>query len=124
VLNNNGYGSIKSSQDNYFNGRRLGTDPSSGLGMPSIKGVVEGFGLRYSRIENNAALDEMLTSILKDNIPEIIEVIVDSKQTTEPRTTTTVDENGRLLTERMEVLSPKISTEELVEIMSISKPKN
>ena len=122
VLNNNGYGSIKSSQDNYFNGRRLGTDPSSGLGMPSIKGVVEGFGLRYSRIENNAVLDEMLTRILGDDIPEIIEVIVDSNQTTEPRTTTTVDESGRLLTERMEILSPKISAEELVEIMSISKP--
>jgi acetolactate synthase-1/2/3 large subunit len=119
VLNNNGYGSIKNSQDNYFEGRRLGTDPKSGLGLPNIEKMVRGFELDYFQIASNSEIDEVLSRVMPIESPTIIEVIVDQNQMTEPRTTTTKLANGKLVTMPMEDLAPKLDRETLEEIMYI-----
>src|SRR5208337_4867887 len=36
VLNNNGYGSIRQTQNAYFKGRLVASDPSSGLTLPDF----------------------------------------------------------------------------------------
>lgn len=118
VLNNNGYGSIKTSQDRYFEGRRLGTDPSTGLAIPELEGIVRGFKLEYQILRNRSNLEERLEEILSTNSPAIIEVIVDPHQLTEPRTFTEVLANGKMLTAPMENLHPLIDKDELVKILS------
>jgi acetolactate synthase-1/2/3 large subunit len=109
VLNNNGYGSIKTSQDRYFEGRRLGTDRSTGLAIPEIQPIVEGFKLRYERINNVHELELVLDRVFSDNTPMIIEVSVDPMQETEPRTFTTILPNGKMQTASMENLHPLLS---------------
>ena len=37
VMNNNGYASIRATQNNYFDGRLVGTSASSGLEIPNIE---------------------------------------------------------------------------------------
>ena len=118
VLNNNGYGSIKTSQDRYFDGRRLGTDPSTGLAIPELEGIVRGFKLEYQILRNRNNLEEKLGEILSNNSPAIIEVIVDPHQLTEPRTFTEVLANGKMLTAPMENLHPLIDKNELTKILS------
>ena len=108
-MNNNGYGSIKTSQDRYFEGRRLGTDRSTGLAIPEIQPIVEGFKLRYERINNVHELELVLDRVFSDNTPMIIEVSVDPMQETEPRTFTTILPNGKMQTASMENLHPLLS---------------
>jgi len=108
VLNNNGYGSIKTSQDRYFDGRRLGTDRSTGLAIPNLEPIIKGFGLNYERLEARSEIRPTIKRVLSDNIPVIVEVLVDPEQQTEPRTYTTVLPDGKMLTASMENLHPLI----------------
>ena len=114
VLNNNGYGSIKASQDRYFDGRRLGTDPTSLLGMPQLEGIVRGFNLPYYKIESHALLTEKLNECFNAQGPGIIELIVDPGQVTEPRVYTEISRDGRFQTSNMERLSPVLDETELL----------
>ena len=111
VLNNDGYGSIKTSQDRYFEGRRLGTDRSTGLAIPSLEPIVRGFGLNYERISFRSELEEKIVRILNDDSPAVIEIMVDPEQQTEPRTYTTISSDGKMQTAPMENLNPLIDEE-------------
>jgi acetolactate synthase-1/2/3 large subunit len=113
VLNNNGYGSIKSSQDSYFDGRRIGTDPSNGLALPSLEKIAYGFGIKYLRIEKNSDFRSIISEVLLDDFPTIIEIAVDLDQVTEPRTTTRVLSDGKFETAPMQYLKPALSEGEV-----------
>jgi len=119
VLNNNGYGSIKTSQDRYFEGRRLGTDRSTGLAIPNLEPIIRGFGLRYKSIASREELRAVIEFVLEDDIPTVIEVIVDPEQQTEPRTYTTVSQDGRMLTAAMENLHPLIDEKQLKKELNV-----
>jgi acetolactate synthase-1/2/3 large subunit len=45
ILNNNGYLSIKNTQQKYFNGRVHGTSSETGLWFPSMKNIAVAFGM-------------------------------------------------------------------------------
>lgn len=47
ILNNNGYLSIKNTQQKYFDGRVYGTSSETGLWFPNFKGVAMTFGMNY-----------------------------------------------------------------------------
>jgi acetolactate synthase-1/2/3 large subunit len=107
VLNNNGYGSIKTTQDNYFEGRRLGTDSKSGLGIPNILPIVEKFGIKVSKVLNGKNLIEELKKVINDNEPHVCEIIVDPEQVTEPKVKTIRAMDGKLTTSEPSDLYPK-----------------
>ena len=50
VLNNQGYGSIRSMQRNHFNGRLVACDSSCRLGLPDTLRVAAAYGLSTLRI--------------------------------------------------------------------------
>ena len=113
ILNNNGYGSIKTSQDRYFEGRRLGADRQSRLAIPAFEGIVRGFKLNYLCIRNRSEMEQLLIQTFSDNEPTIIEVLIDPDQQTEPRTFTEILPSGKMLTAPMENLHPLIEEEML-----------
>jgi acetolactate synthase-1/2/3 large subunit len=119
VLNNDGYGSIKSSQDRYFKGRRLGTDKTSGLGLPNLEKMVKGFEIDFFQIANRDNLQSIIKNALSTKGPAVIEIMVDPDQVTEPRTFTEIDINGNFVTSSMEKLSPLLSDEELINALII-----
>ena len=114
VLNNDGYGSIKTSQDRYFDGRRLGTDRSSSLGLPQLEGLVRGFNLPYYKIETHDRLSEILRECMNTAGPGVIELIVDPNQMTEPRVYTDISPDGRFQTSDMQRLSPILDEADLI----------
>ena len=113
ILNNDGYGSIKSSQDRYFEGRRLGTDKTSGLGLPDLERMIRGFEINFFQIATREELSFIVKQALSKQGPVVIEIKVDPDQTTEPRTFTEIDNNGLFVTSPMEKLTPLLSDEEL-----------
>ncbi len=50
VINNNGYLSIRNTQDNYFEGRHAGADPQSGVSCPNLKKIAFAYNLKYEQI--------------------------------------------------------------------------
>jgi acetolactate synthase-1/2/3 large subunit len=120
VLNNDGYGSIKSSQDRYFNGRRLGTDKTSGLGLPNLERMVNGFEIDFFQIKTRDDLQSIVKCALSTKGPAVIEIMVDPDQVTEPRTFTEIDTDGNFVTSPMEKLSPLLPDEELFNVLFTS----
>lgn len=86
VNSNNGYASIKTTHDKYFDGRRIGTDFSNGVLIPSIKEVARIFGIRYACASTEEELEQILDSeechSLK--LPFIIEMMTLINQSVEP----------------------------------------
>jgi acetolactate synthase-1/2/3 large subunit len=105
VLDNNGYGSIKVSQDNYFEGRRVASDLKSGLSLPPIAAIARSFGIeaRVSRTREN--LKESLASFQEAGRPMVIVSIVDEKAGTVLRVKTRSDSSGILKTTGLEELT-------------------
>jgi acetolactate synthase-1/2/3 large subunit len=118
VLNNNGYGSIKSTQDTYFQGRRIGTDPDCGLGLPNLERISDSFGIKYEYISENSEIKEKLGTILEGVLPRIVEVRVSPNQVTEPRVPNYLNANNELTTRPMEDMYPFLSISTLRSLLN------
>ena len=104
VLNNNGYGSIKLTQDKLFSGRRFGTDPSNGLALVNLREIARAFEFTYEILRNEYSLVDDLRRILAQNSSVIVEVMVDPDQITLPRVKTIRDDMGNPLPSDMKVM--------------------
>jgi acetolactate synthase-1/2/3 large subunit len=104
VLNNNGYGSIKLTHDKLFSGRRLGTDPSTGLALVSTRAVASAFGFEYEALKDEASIEKEIERILTNEASVIVEVFVDPNQITLPRVKTMRDNLGNPLPSDMKVM--------------------
>lgn len=75
IWNNDGYLSIRETQERVFEKRFLGVDSSSGVSFPELKKLSEAYGLKYFRIETLAQLSKELTAILDYEGPVICEIM-------------------------------------------------
>lgn len=97
ILNNDGYLSIKLTQNSFFKGNLVGSEPSSGVTLPNFKKISEAFGIKYRSILNNQQLDLMKYSFMHDG-PEIIELMTDPWELHEPKVSAKgIDENGKII---------------------------
>jgi acetolactate synthase-1/2/3 large subunit len=73
ILNNNGYLSIKNTQQKYFNGRVYGTSGETGLWFPSMKNIATAFGMPCVDIRTKEDLRLQIPRVLKKKGPVIID---------------------------------------------------
>lgn len=86
VNNNDGYASIRSTHDRYFEGRKIGTDASNGVVLPEYRQVAATFGLPYRAAHDEGSLREALDELMGQELdgPAMIEVFTYADQTVEP----------------------------------------
>jgi acetolactate synthase-1/2/3 large subunit len=108
IFNNSGYGMIKVSQDNLFEGRLSGINFSTGISFPNFELLAETFGLNYTKLSNSDDLIDPLVRALDSDTSELIEVIMDPDQKYLPRLSTTKLGDGSLASPPIEDLDPKI----------------
>ncbi len=108
VLNNNGYGSIRSSQRNYFGGHYVASDPASGVTLPQWKAVVESYGLPFFRADSHDNIRNVVAEVLASQGPAVCEVMIAPDQATMPRVTSKQLSDGRLVTAPMEEMWPHL----------------
>jgi acetolactate synthase-1/2/3 large subunit len=121
VLNNNGYGSIKSTQDNYFNSHYAGCNPESGLTLPDIQMIATAFGIHYCKINNSDMLLKKLT-LVYDTVGSVIcEVMINKDHITLPRTTVHKLENGSFEAAPMHMMKPELPPLELATNIIVSE---
>lgn len=75
VINNDGYMSIKQTQNRLFGGRQWGVSKSTGVYFADIKKVAESFEIDYVKISNNQELDNNMSKLLHNSKPIIVEFI-------------------------------------------------
>jgi acetolactate synthase-1/2/3 large subunit len=112
VLNNNGYNSIRVAQKARF-GRVTGADPSSGLTLPSIEAIAEAYRWAYMPLRGS---DLPNFGRALGFAPMIVEVFVDPEWQQLPRVMASTV-NGQLRTDDMQDMTPKLTADELKEIM-------
>lgn len=121
MINNNGYHSIRITQNNLFGKKRIvGIGPDSkDLSFPDFRKVVEAFGYEYIAIEKNASLKSGIKKALDKKGPIFVEVFTNTKQVWEPKTSVKKLKDGTLVSPPLEDLAPFLSEKELKSNMYI-----
>lgn len=112
VYNNSGYLCIVRTQTNFFNGRLSGCTPESGLSCPNMERIANAYGMPYTLIKNHENLDGKLKTFLMQEGYGICEVMQDTEQTTEPRTTSKKLDNGNMVSAPIDELAPLLNEKE------------
>ena len=106
ILNNNGYLSIRQTQRNLFKPPFIGIDSDSGVGFPDFAKLADAFGLKYFRIDSESASDEMLEKVLNCDGPCVCEAVVDPNQNFEPKSSSKVLPDGRIVSPSLDDMAP------------------
>jgi acetolactate synthase-1/2/3 large subunit len=112
VLDNQGYGSIRSTQQRYFGGRLVASDPSSGLTVPPLAKVAASFGIRSFTIDSHDGIREQVASALDGAGPVLVEVKVPITQETRPRLMSSQRADGSFVSKPLEDLYPFLDRDE------------
>ncbi len=119
VLNNDGYHSIRQTQQNYFPDNVVGCGPESGVTFPDFQRVCEAFGFPVRRATSHQDMAAAIAATLDGNGPQMCEVFLDKAQPFAPKLSSRRLEDGRMVTAAMEDLAPFLTREELAENMLI-----
>lgn len=120
-LNNQGYLSIKVSQNNYFNGRLVATGDTSGLTLPDIQKIAYAYGIRSNKILNHDGLEKGVREMLESDGPFICEVMIDPEEQVSPKVKSMIGANGKMISKPLEDLAPFLDRKEFLDNM-IVKP--
>lgn len=119
LLNNQGYASIRTTQINYFNGRFVASDLSSGLSLPDTEKIAQAFDIEYFKVSDNSSLKHVALKVLDSKGPAICEVILSFDHITAPKLSSYQKEDGSMISRPLEDLAPFLSREELKSNMLI-----
>lgn len=112
IINNNGYLSIRQTQRNLFKPPFIGIDKDSGVGFPSFEKLSEAFGLSYFKIANEKDCNDKITEILSSKGPTMCEVVVDSSQNFEPKSSSKVLPDGKIISPSLDDMAPFLPRDE------------
>lgn len=118
VLNNDGYHSIRQSQQNHFPDNIVGCGPDSGLTFPDFDRLARGFGIAASRVGKDADLAAAIRATLDGEGPQLCEVMIDKRQEFAPKLSSRRLEDGTMISPPLEDLSPFLSDAEMAEAMA------
>ena len=86
ILNSEGYLAISLTQDNLFNGARVGSGPASGLSTPSLARVADAYGISAEAVGSEAEINETwLRGVLEGPGPKLVEMYLPQNQLMRPR---------------------------------------
>lgn len=111
VINNNGYASIRSSQNNYFQ-HLVAADATSGLTLPDVKRLAEAYGLRSASIVDQHDLREQICAVLETPGPVVCEVIAPGQEERAPRISSMQGPDGSMVSKPLEDLWPFLDRDE------------
>ena len=121
LINNQGYHSIRITQNNLFQEHcKVGIGPESGdLSFPEFQKIAEAFGYRYYSANSNAGMKAVVDEVLAQEGPVFCEIFTDTQQVWEPKSSTKRLEDGTLVSPPLEDLAPFLPREELEKNMLI-----
>jgi acetolactate synthase I/II/III large subunit len=119
ILNNNGYSSIRQTQQNYFPDNVVGCGPESGLTFPDFLKLGTAFGFEVRRCSSHRELSAAVRGALSGGGPQLLEVMLDPEQGFAPKLASRQLDDGRMVSSPLEDLAPFLPRDELAENMLI-----
>jgi acetolactate synthase-1/2/3 large subunit len=108
LFDDNGYASIRMTQANYFNGRYVGCDSATGLGIPKWKHIFAAYDIPVMQISNGYQEDEEFLRRFESNGPAAFLVKIDPGQTYFPKITSRVTQDGSMVSNPLHRMSPDL----------------
>ena len=121
LLNNEGYHSIRQTQQNYFPNNPVGCGIESGLPFPNFRDLAKGFSLNYEFSNKENLLQQDIQKTLLNKGPIIHEIKLNLSQSFEPKLSSKKLKDGSMVTSELEDMAPFISTKRMEEIIKLAK---
>lgn len=121
VWNNNGYLSIRATQQKFFSGREIGTDPVSGISFPVTEKLAIAYGIPFLKVSKLTLLDDALAQLMATQGPMILEVICPQNQEIIPTASSKKLPDGRMVSKPLEDMYPFLNREEF-QVNMVVKP--
>ncbi len=111
ILNNDGYLSIKQTQTNLFKPPLIGVDKNNGICFPDFKILSEAFGIKYASISCASELQN-IQNIIDGDEACLCEVKIDPNQFFEPKSSSRILPDGKIVSTSLDDMSPFLDREE------------
>lgn len=120
VLNNQGYHSIRMTQNTYFNKPLVGIGPESGdLSFPDLSKLIPAYGIKFKRCNKSDELETAIEWAVEEKSACLCEIMLSTDQITEPKAASKKLVNGQMVSAPLEDMAPFLSRKELRENMLI-----
>ena len=113
LFSNDGYGTIRQTCKNFFDGVMVGCDSESGVGMPNFEKVAKAFGYNYKRCETNSEINESLQWLFSVEGCAFLEVMQDFNDAYEPKLKSRLLTDNTFATPALHDMYPFIKKDEL-----------
>jgi acetolactate synthase-1/2/3 large subunit len=98
IINNDGYISIKITQQSFFSGKQVASGKESGISFPDMKKISNAYGIKYYSIKNNSEIDDVLKHVMDENNPLICEIFTHPNEKHEPKVVHAgIDVDGKII---------------------------
>jgi acetolactate synthase-1/2/3 large subunit len=108
LFNNNGYGSIRSTQQKYFAGNYIGCDSKTGLGQPNFSILAKAFQIDYLEVNFDTEESE-LVRVLVGRKPAVIEVMISQDQRFLPKIESKLNPDGSMNSAPLHEMFPPLN---------------
>lgn len=117
VFSNDGYGAIRQTSKNFFNGAYIGCTPDSGVSFPEFAKIADTFGFEYRKCETNAQVEEAVQWLVNSKKRCLLEIEQKFDDPVTPKVMSRLDENGKMLTPALQDMYPFLPEEDYRELM-------
>ena len=112
IINNDGYVSIRQTQNNFFEGRHCGDGPNSGVSIPDFLRVAKAFDIPAIRLEDPACIDATVQEVLASDGPMLCEIMVNPNYIFLPKLSARKLDDGTMISPSLEDMFPFLDREE------------
>jgi len=114
VLNNDGYVSIKQTQEAYFSDNVAGVGPKSGVTMPDFTALGNALNIPSIKITKSSQLSSTsFKKMLNNDKPGIFEIVIDPSQGFSPKLSSRKLNDGTMVSPSLHDMSPFLDEDEL-----------
>ena len=117
IFSNEGYGAIRQTSENFFQGEYIGCTPDTGVSFPSFEKIADAFGFEYICCHNNNEVDSCLKQFMQKNHRVLLEVMQAFADPVLPKVMSRLDENGKMQTPSLHDMYPFLDKKEIKDLM-------
>lgn len=118
IMSNDGYGGIRQTNKNFFDGLYVGCDKQSGVSFPDFAEVAKAFGVGYRKCEQVKSAEYDIKWLLNEKQAAILEICQKLEDPSSPKLKSKLKEDGAFETPAIQDLWPYISEDLMKELMS------
>lgn len=117
IFSNEGYGAIRQTSKNFFQGEYIGCTPDTGVSFPSFEKIANTFGFEYICCHNNSEADSCLKQFMQKKHRVLLEVLQAFDDPILPKVMSRLDENGKMQTPALHDMYPFLDESEIKKLM-------